>query len=92
MASKSKFALGALLGATAGVVAGMLTAPKSGKETRADLKRKADEFKHEAATRGEQAKQSATKTADEVRGHADDLKDRTQRAADAAKKEFNKKP
>ena len=40
-----KFALGALIGAAAGLVAGILTAPKSGKETRADLKAKADELK-----------------------------------------------
>ena len=43
--SKGKFALGALIGATAGLVAGLLTAPKSGKDTRADLKAKADELK-----------------------------------------------
>ena len=43
--SKGKFAFGALLGAAAGVVAGFLTAPKSGKETRADLKAKAEELK-----------------------------------------------
>ena len=39
--SKGKFVLGAAIGAAAGVVAGLLTAPKSGKETRADLKKKA---------------------------------------------------
>lgn len=33
------FAIGAGLGAIAGAVAGVLTAPKSGKETRADLER-----------------------------------------------------
>lgn len=38
--SKGKVALGAIIGAAAGVVAGILTAPKSGKETRADLKKK----------------------------------------------------
>ena len=46
--TKGKFALGAIIGAAAGVVAGMLTAPKSGKETRADLKLKADEMKADA--------------------------------------------
>mgnify|MGYP001507925177 FL=1 len=33
-----KLAFGAIIGAVAGIVAGGLTAPKSGKETRADLK------------------------------------------------------
>ena len=34
----SKFFLGIILGAAAGLVAGILTAPKSGKETRHELK------------------------------------------------------
>lgn len=34
----SKFALGAVLAAVAGFIAGLLTAPKSGKETREDIK------------------------------------------------------
>jgi gas vesicle protein len=50
--SKGKIAFGALIGAVAGVVAGVLTAPKAGKETRADLKAKADELK---ATVGDKA-------------------------------------
>ncbi len=39
-----KLAVGAILAAAAGYVAGLLTAPKSGKETREDIKRKANEF------------------------------------------------
>ena len=46
--TKGKFVLGALIGAAAGVVAGMLTAPKSGKETRADLKSKAHDLRDQA--------------------------------------------
>ncbi|MFZ1249305.1 MAG: YtxH domain-containing protein [Candidatus Saccharimonadales bacterium] len=38
-----KLALGAVLTAIAGYVAGLLTAPKSGKETREDIKVKANE-------------------------------------------------
>ena len=38
-----KFAIGAALTAVAGYVAGVLTAPKSGKETRDDIKNKAVE-------------------------------------------------
>lgn len=39
----TKFALAAALTAAAGYVAGILTAPKSGKETRTDIKNKATE-------------------------------------------------
>lgn len=38
-----KFALGAVFAAIAGYIAGILTAPKSGKETREDIKNKANE-------------------------------------------------
>jgi gas vesicle protein len=40
-AKAGKFALGALITAIAGYIAGLLTAPKSGKETREDIKHKA---------------------------------------------------
>lgn len=49
--NKGKFVLGTVIGAAAGVVAGLLTAPKSGEETRADLKAKAAELKEEAERR-----------------------------------------
>ena len=39
-----KVALGAALAAAAGYIAGLLTAPKSGKETREDIKQKANEM------------------------------------------------
>ena len=38
MKKDNKFFLGMILGAAAGVVAGVFLAPKSGKETREDLK------------------------------------------------------
>lgn len=43
-----KLAIGALIGAAAGLVAGVLTAPKSGRETRDDIKKKAEELKNKA--------------------------------------------
>lgn len=55
--AKSKFALGAVIGAVAGVIAGLLTAPKAGKETRADIKAKAEELKSEAEKRVDEVKQ-----------------------------------
>lgn len=46
----SKLAFGAVIGAAVGIVAGVLTAPKSGKETREDLLRKAESAKDKAAS------------------------------------------
>lgn len=45
--------------AVAGFAAGILTAPKSGKETRADLKKKADEMKEAADKKVDEAKAAA---------------------------------
>ncbi|USN95411.1 MAG: YtxH domain-containing protein [Candidatus Nomurabacteria bacterium] len=47
----SKFAVGAMLGVVVGLVAGILTAPKSGKETRKDLKDTATKVFAEAEKR-----------------------------------------
>lgn len=89
-----KFAIGALIGAAAGVVAGVLTAPKSGKETRADLKHKAVELKEKAGDKADEAKTKAGKTAEDVRVAAEDLKDRgshvVEGAIDGAKRGFRK--
>lgn len=60
-----KFVLGAAIGAVAGVITGFLTAPKSGKETRADIKQKAGEVKETVA-----------KSADDLKEKAVSLKDR----------------
>lgn len=43
-----KFAIGALVAGVVGYLAGILTAPKSGKETRQDIQDKATQVKHEA--------------------------------------------
>ncbi|HEX7484206.1 MAG TPA: YtxH domain-containing protein, partial [Candidatus Saccharimonadales bacterium] len=73
-----------LVGAAAGLVAGMLTAPKSGKETRADIKAKAAELKGEAATRANEVKDASTKAVKEVKGKAEDYKERGERAVEGA--------
>ena len=86
--SKGKFAIGALIGAAAGVVAGLLTAPKSGKETRADIKRKADELKGDATDTAQKAKTKATEVAGDVREKAESYRDRAERAMKSAQKEF----
>jgi len=97
--SKGKFVLGTLFGAAAGLVAGILTAPKSGKETRAELKAKADVLKTDATKKVEEVQTKANEVVGDVREKAtgvvqdvkvktDDLKDRTERAIDGARKGF----
>ena len=87
-----KFALGALIAGAVGYVAGILTAPKSGKETRADLKRKATEIKDEASKRVNSAKNEAAKKGNELKDQADELVERAGNAIEGAKEGFAKKP
>jgi gas vesicle protein len=49
--STKRLALGTMLAASAGYLAGILTAPKSGKETRQDIKETADKSINEAERR-----------------------------------------
>jgi gas vesicle protein len=100
--SKGKFAIGAILGAAAGVVTGFLTAPKSGKETRGELKAKAEKAKVEVGKKAEFAASKATEYSNEakskaqeavktVKSEATDLKQRSERAYEGAKKGFFEK-
>lgn len=100
--AKSKFAIGALFGAIVGGVAALLTAPKSGKETRADLIKKADEVKKTAEGKVNEIKKTAEEKATEVKEKAEvvktdletqakDLRDRAEGAIQGAKDGFNKK-
>ena|ERR1035437_4488434 len=97
--SKGKFAAGTIFGAIIGLAAGILTAPKSGKETRADLKLKAEDMKIKATDAMDDVKDKATKTADDIKNKATDvavdvkdsaldLKERTEKAAAGAKEGF----
>ena len=100
--SKGKFALGAIFGAVVGVVAGVLAAPKSGKETRKDLKNKAESLKRDAMDKAEQCcvdgcdvidcvKHEAENVAKKAVKEANELKNRTENAVDGAKKGFENK-
>lgn len=100
--SKGKFALGALFGAAVGVVAGFLSAPKSGKETRAELKEKTMKTKDEVSKKAEYVASKASDMAEDakvklqdvtenVKTEASELKDRTERAVEGAKKGFYSK-
>lgn len=101
--SKGKVAVGAVFGAIAGFVSGILLAPKSGKETRQDIKEAASKTKDAVVTEAEKAKDATVRKAKEVKSKAEDvasdvadkaveLKGRTEQAVEGAKKGFNKKP
>lgn len=82
--AKMRFAVGAIIGAAAGIVAGVLTAPKSGRETRADIKARAEDLKMGAVKQTEKAKSKATRV-------ADDLKNRGERAVSDVKRDLSGK-
>lgn len=65
--AKKFLPIAAIVGAVAGVVAGVLVAPKSGKETRADIKAKADDLKGKAEAEVEKVKNTATSKLDEAK-------------------------
>ncbi len=88
--SKAKVLFGTIIGAAAGFAAGILTAQKSGKETRAELERKANDVKEEAVVKSKQAKVAAEESIEDVQDTVDSLKDKTKRAAKAAKAELKK--
>ena len=69
---KGKFALGAIIGGAVGAAVGFLTAPKSGEETRADLKAKAEGVKKEALDRAENFTEEVNKRAHEAHERAED--------------------
>ncbi len=78
-----KVAMGAMVGAAAGFVAGVLLAPKSGKETREDLKNSGKKLAHEA---DRHAKRLLTELSDTVDKATSELS----RATDQVKEELGK--
>ena len=72
MSNKSgagKFVLGAFIGATIGAIGGLLFAPKSGKETRADIAKKAGEAKDFTVEKANQVKHFATEKTKHWKDH-----------------------
>lgn len=88
--SKGKFALGAFFGVIAGGIAALLTAPKSGKETRADIKKKAGEVKRKAEATKKDLEARAKETKKDLESKAADLKSRADGALQGAKEGFNR--
>lgn len=74
--SKGKFAIGAIIGTAAGLIAGFLTAPKSGKETRADIKQKAVDLKEDAGQKADRIRKRTEKVAGDIKDDLGELKDR----------------
>jgi len=87
-----------MLAAAGGFVAGILLAPKSGKETREDLMDKRDEYKAKAKEGFSTIKDGASSIKDEVvaggsavKNIAEDVRGDVETAAKKAYKELNKR-
>src|SRR5690348_10371128 len=84
MGKAKQIAVGTIIAAAAGYVAGILTAPKSGKETRHDIKRKAVQTKEQAEKQLKQLQEEITKTMDEAKKEAETLKGKAKEGIDTA--------
>lgn len=71
--------LGFVAAAAAGYVAGVLMAPKSGEETRRDLKEKKAELEQKAAVKSEQVKEVMHESGQTLRSGVDALGDEASR-------------
>lgn len=80
----TSFAKGALIGALAGAAAGILLAPKSGKETRKDIKDGAENL-------AKKSKGLVEKGVDEVKGVLERGKESVEDLADDVKAEIEKR-
>ena len=83
--SKSKVFFGTVAAAAAGFVAGILSAPKSGKETRADLMKSAEKAKDVTARKADDLKAKAQEVAGDVAEKAESIaKDATAKVKEVA--------
>jgi gas vesicle protein len=71
--SSSKWAFGAIFTGVAGFLAGILMAPKSGKDTRKDIKDAAIQAKTEAEKKLKSVHSELNKTLNDVKTHGDKL-------------------
>lgn len=82
--SEKRFTLlagGLLIGALAGVVAGLLTAPKSGRETRAELASKAKDASCRLQEEVDKAREKSKVAYDSLLGRLRELEGRAERKA-----------
>jgi gas vesicle protein len=79
-------AIGAVLAAAAGYVAGLLTAPKSGKETRSDIKHAAAESKVEAEKQLKKLHTQLTAMLGDAKNQAENVKGQARKELDGAMK------
>jgi gas vesicle protein len=77
-----KYALGTILAAVAGYVTGILTAPKSGKETRKDIKKGAVNAKNEAEAKLKQGQAELQKMIGKAKTETQHLKGTVKQQAD----------
>jgi len=80
----SNFAIGTLVAAGAGYVAGILTAPKSGKQTRGDIQSAALKTKKDAETSLKNLHSELNDLLKRGKDQAGDLKDKAQSGLDEA--------
>ena len=86
-----KVAVGTLLAAAAGYVAGILTAPKSGKETRGDIKDAAQKGVEKTEAELKKAKEKVGEAVDTAKDRANQLTGRAKEKATVALEEAKRK-
>lgn len=70
-----KIAIGAIIGAGVGIIAGVLTAPKSGRETRDGIRQKSNSLKDKALQTKDEVIFKAEEVSDTIRDKAKDTID-----------------
>ena len=79
-----------LIGAVVGGGIALLTAPKSGERTRAQLKRMAGDVKETAEGYYDEMRDKAAEATEKVQGYYQEAKHTVESTVDAAKKSFQK--
>jgi gas vesicle protein len=82
--STKRWAIGAMIAGAAGYLAGILTAPKSGRETRDDIKHAAENGMQEAEKQLKKLHTQINQTIAEAKDAADTLKGTAKKDLDAA--------
>lgn len=87
----SKFLTGAAIGAATGAAAGVLFAPKAGKDTRKDITDKADKLKHDASSAIETGKNKIDHLKNKTKGKVNETKKKIYNKADEIEKKSRAK-